>query len=70
MADAPTTPVADGTDLAVLTVTPEAVARILELREAEEDSDALALRIEVTGTNGVEYAYDLTFDPVAAADAA
>ena len=27
-----------------------------------------ALRIEVTGTNGVEYAYDLTFDPVAAAD--
>jgi Fe/S biogenesis protein NfuA len=68
MADAPTTQVTDGTDVAVLTVTPEAVARILELREAEEDSDALALRIEVTGTNGVEYGYDLTFDPVAAAD--
>jgi Fe/S biogenesis protein NfuA len=57
-------------DLIVLTVTPEAVARILELRQAEDDPDSLALRIEVTGTNGVEYAYDLTFDPIATADEA
>ncbi|HLT17730.1 MAG TPA: NifU family protein [Acidimicrobiales bacterium] len=67
MADVTTPPVQDSTDTTVLTVTPEAVARILELREAEEDADSLGLRIEVTGTNGVEYAYDLTFDPVAAA---
>lgn len=58
------------TDVAVLTVTPEAVARILELREAEDDPQGLALRVEVTGTNGVEYAYDLTFDPLAEADEA
>ncbi len=65
MADATTTP-----DTAVFTVTPEAIARILELREAEDDPPGLALRVEVTGTSGVEYAYDLTFDPIAEADEA
>jgi Fe/S biogenesis protein NfuA len=65
MADATT-----ATDVVVFTVTPEAIARILELREAEDDPAGLALRVEVTGTSGVEYAYDLTFDPIAEADAA
>ena len=63
MADATT-----ATDVVVFTVTPEAIARILELREAEDDPAGLALRVEITGTNGVEYAYDLTFDPIAEAD--
>lgn len=63
MADATTS-----TDLVVFTVTPDAIARILELREAEDDPPGLALRVEVTGTSGVEYAYDLTFDPIAEAD--
>jgi Fe/S biogenesis protein NfuA len=58
------------TDRAVFTVTPDAIARILELREQEDDPTGLALRVEVTGTAGVEYAYDLTFDPIAEADAA
>jgi len=62
MADATTT-----ADAALFTVTPEAIARILELREAEDDPKGLALRVEVTGTSGVEYAYDLTFDPIAEA---
>ena len=65
MADATTS-----TDLVVFTVTPEAIERILELREAEDDPPGLALRVEVTGTTGVEYAYDLTFDPIAEADEA
>ncbi|MSO86302.1 MAG: hypothetical protein EXQ71_02130 [Acidimicrobiia bacterium] len=56
------------TDLVVFTVTPEAVERILELRAAEDDPGGLALRVEITGTSGVEYAYDLTFDPIADAD--
>jgi Fe/S biogenesis protein NfuA len=60
MADATTS-----TDLVVFTVTPEAIARILELRNAEEEPAGLALRVEITGTSGVEYAYDLTFDPLA-----
>jgi len=64
MADATATPDAD---LAVITVTPEAIERILELRLQEDDPPGLALRVEVTGTAGVEYAYDLTFDPIAEA---
>jgi Fe/S biogenesis protein NfuA len=66
MADATTA----ATDLVVFTVTPEAIARILELREAETDPSSLALRVEITGTSGVEYAYDLTFDPIAEAEEA
>jgi Fe/S biogenesis protein NfuA len=66
MADATTA----ATDLVVFTVTPEAIARILELREAEDDPSSLGLRVEITGTSGVEYAYDLTFDPIAEADEA
>ena len=65
MADATTS-----TDLVVFTVTPEAIERILELRQQEDDPPALALRVEVTGTAGVEYAYDLTFDPIAEAEEA
>lgn len=45
----------------VVRVTDEARAKILELRAQEPDADTLALRIEVTGVNGVEYAYDLSF---------
>jgi Fe/S biogenesis protein NfuA len=66
MADATST----ASDLVVFTVTPAAIARILELRAAEDDPSSLAMRVEITGTNGVEYAYDLTFDPIAEADEA
>jgi Fe/S biogenesis protein NfuA len=52
----------------VLTVTAPARDKILELRAQEDEPEALGLRIEVTGVQGVEYTYDLTFDPVAAAD--
>ncbi len=51
----------------VLSVTPEATAKVLELRAGEEDPETLGLRVEVTGVNGPEYAYDLSFDAVAEA---
>jgi Fe/S biogenesis protein NfuA len=52
----------------VMIVTDPAREKILELRAQEDDPDALGLRVEVTGVQGVEYTYDLTFDPVADAD--
>ncbi|HEX6417959.1 MAG TPA: NifU family protein [Acidimicrobiales bacterium] len=54
----------------VLIVTEPAREKILELRAQEDDPDSLGLRVEVTGVQGVEYTYDLTFDPVSQADAA
>jgi Fe/S biogenesis protein NfuA len=45
----------------VLTVTEAARDKILELRAAEDDPETLALRVEVTGVQGVEYTYDLSF---------
>ncbi|HEY3139789.1 MAG TPA: hypothetical protein VGJ86_01590, partial [Acidimicrobiales bacterium] len=51
----------------VLTITDPAREKILELRAQEDDPDDLGLRIEVTGVRGVEYTYDLTFDPIAEA---
>ncbi|MGH9212614.1 MAG: NifU family protein [Acidimicrobiales bacterium] len=53
----------------VLTITDPAREKILELRAQEDEPDGLGLRIEVTGVQGVEYTYDLTFDPIAEADA-
>jgi len=54
----------------LLTVTDTARDKILELRAQEEEPDGLGLRIEVTGVRGVDYTYDLTFDPIAEADTA
>ena len=54
----------------VLIVTAPAQEKILELRAQEAEPETLGLRIEVTGVQGVEYTYDLTFDPVAEADEA
>lgn len=55
------------TDEVILSVTETAVAKILELREAEDEPTGLALRVAVTGIRGPEYTYDLTFEPVAEA---
>jgi Fe/S biogenesis protein NfuA len=52
----------------LLTVTDIARDKILELRAQEDTPDELGLRIEVTGVRGVDYTYDLTFDPIDAAD--
>ena len=46
----------------VLSITDDALSKILELRSGEDDAEALALRIEVTGVRGVDYTYDLAFE--------
>jgi len=48
----------------IITVTEQALAKILELRAAEDDPDGLGLRIEVTGVRGADFTYDLSFEPL------
>lgn len=53
----------------VVLVTDAARAKILELFEQEDDGNPMGLRIEVTGENGPEYRYELTFDSLDAVEA-
>ena len=53
--------------MTVLTVTDAARAEILGMRKTEDDPDALALRVEIIGSTGTEFTYDLTFEPMASA---
>lgn len=48
----------------VVTVTESALAKILELRAAEDAPESLGLRIEVTGVRGADFSYDLAFEPL------
>lgn len=64
---------AESTDEApqyVLTVTPEALDRILEIRDGEPDPGSVCLRVEVVGMQGADYQYSLGFTPIAEVDEA
>ena len=45
----------------VMTVSDAAMESVLGIRGQEPDPEALALRVEITGTNGTEFTYDLCF---------
>ena len=49
----------------VFAITDAALAKVLEIRGAEDDPSSLCLWIEVTGANGVDYTYDLSFETIA-----
>jgi Fe/S biogenesis protein NfuA len=66
MSDSTTNPTAG--DESVFTVTERARTKIAEIRAAEPNADTLALWIEVSGQSGVDFTYDLYFQPVADAD--
>ena len=51
----------------VLIVTDAARATVLDIRAQEDDGETLALRVEVTGANGVDYTYDLSLEAIAEA---
>lgn len=53
----------------ILDVSDTALAKVLQIREAEDSQEELALRVEITGTSGADFAYDLTFDAVTEAPA-
>ena len=48
----------------VLTVTEAARREILGMRKIESEPETLALRVEVVGSTGTEFTYDLTFEAV------
>lgn len=50
----------------VLTVTPLAQSKVLELREGENDPASMGLRIEIVGETGNDFAYDLSFEAISA----
>ena len=49
----------------VLSVSDAAMETVLGIRAEEPDPSALGLRVEVTGANGTEYTYDLSFEELA-----
>ena len=55
-------------DRQIVSVTEAALEKVLELRAGEEDANQLALRIEIVGTQGVDYSYDLAFEVLGEAD--
>jgi Fe/S biogenesis protein NfuA len=61
----------DGTaapdDGVVMTVTDDAMATVLGIRDQEDDPAGLALRVEITGSRGAEFTYDLSFEELTAA---
>jgi Fe/S biogenesis protein NfuA len=56
---------AETTTEPVISITDVALEKILELRAAEDEPEALGLRIEVTGIRGADFTYDLAFEPLA-----
>ena len=46
----------------ILTISPRAMKRVQEIRAGEEGGDSLALWVDVDGTAGGEWTYDLFFD--------
>jgi len=54
--------IAQATKDTIITITPVAHARLLELRDAETEKDRLGLRLEVLSGPGEDFRYDLVFD--------
>lgn len=46
----------------IVEITPEALAKLLELRDAEPDAEQLGLRLEIASAPGEDFRYDLSFD--------
>ncbi|HEY0389400.1 MAG TPA: NifU family protein [Gaiellales bacterium] len=44
-----------------ISITPEAIAKVLEVRSREHDPDDLALWVEIVGIAGSAYEYDMAF---------
>lgn len=52
------------TELPILELTDAARETVVGIRAGEDDADLLGLRVEITGSAGSEYTYDLSFDEI------
>ena len=52
-------------DDAVLVVSENALSTVLGVRDNEDDPSSLCLRVGITGVKGVDFTYDLAFEPIA-----
>lgn len=59
---------AEGGKAVPLKVSEAALEQVMSILAAEDDPNSLGLRIEVTGTKGAEYSYDLSFEERALAE--
>lgn len=59
---------AETADAVALEVTEEALEKVLEVRSAEDEPETLGLRVRITGVNGVEFSYDLSFETITDAE--
>lgn len=46
----------------IITITPEAIEQLMELRADEDDADELGLRLAIASQPGEEFRYDLSFE--------
>jgi Fe/S biogenesis protein NfuA len=46
----------------IIEITPEALAKLIELRDAEPEAETLGLRLELASGPGEDFRYDLSFD--------
>jgi Fe/S biogenesis protein NfuA len=60
--------VAGGSEDMIITVTPVAVEKLIELRDAEPEGNRLGVRIEILSDEGQDFTYDLAFQVVTKAD--
>ena len=61
---APETDAATAASTTIITVTPEAHAELVTLRDTEPDADRLGLRLEIMSGPGEDFRYDLSFEVV------
>jgi Fe/S biogenesis protein NfuA len=57
-------PLATDTTSSIITITPDALAALVAMRDTEPDADRLGLRLEIISKPGEDFRYDLSFDIV------
>lgn len=57
-------PLAPDTTHRIVTITPEALTELANLRDTEPDAERLGLRLEIISAPGEDFRYDLSFDVV------